>query len=369
MSKIKFKKGISILPVSPGRYRIYYPVNGKPVWETVDAANYREASNIRDAKKVEARKQQPRPGAVIDLVDAFKLLMKKIENQVELGAVDRKTISNIRTRFQRFFFDYPRHLGVEWKTMVDFGVKDFDNYRNYYGITLGRKQGLSSEMRTLKRIFSYLKEEGWIVSQKLIELREVKCPPKNFTPLIPNPDEDFEKLFVWFNKNDPRSFDFNYFLIRTARRPGLVRELLRENTKLDKECIYTPKEKHKEESWIPLDDLDLKKIVTRAMEVSRKLDSPYLFVNKHGRQFSKSNPIRVFKAAAAACGISNWEKWTPYQLKKYMLTKSFNKNLPSEKISVVSGHKNLDSVKPHYYQPDRHVSGEVYEASKLRVNI
>jgi len=370
MSKIKFKQGVRPVKESPGKWDINYQVDGVRVTDRIEAENFDKALEERQRRKNQLRenKEGSHSGELVfDLTEVFKMLMKKIENQVELEAVGRKTISNIRTRFQRFFFDYPKHLGVDWKTTKDFTAKDFDDYQNYYGITLGRKQGLSSEMRTLKRIFSYLKGEKWITATKLIELREVKCPPKNFTPLIPNPDEDFDKVFTWLNENDPRSYDFNYFLIRTARRPGKVRELLRQDVKLEQECIYVSKEKHKDESWIPFNDDELKKTVLRAMDFSCKLDSPYLFVNRHGRQFSKSNPIRVFKAAAKSCGILNWEKWTLYQLKKYMITKSYSKNLTSEKIQIVSGHKSLDSVKKHYYQADRSASGEVFEASKLRV--
>ena len=319
MAKLKFKQGVRAVTGKPNWWDVNYQVNGERVTKRIEAKRFDEALAWRLGKKTTLRKIKEGTDSeepIFDLTEVFKLLMKKIEGDVELGAIDRKAISGVKTRFQRFFFDYPKHLGVNWVTTADFTAKDFDNYEKYYGITLGRKQGRSSEMRWLKTIFSYMRQEQWISRERFIELREVKCPPKNFTPLIPNPDEDYETVFAWLYENDIRSHDFYYFLRRTARRPGHVRELLRENTKLKEEYIYMAKEKHKEESWIPINDIDLKRVVSRALDFSCKLDSPYLFVNKHGRQCSKSNPLRVFQAEAKACEISNWQKWTPYQLKK-----------------------------------------------------
>lgn len=370
MSKNKFKNGVRAVAGEPGKWDVNFQVEGKRVTKRIEAKNYEEALSWRLAQKSSLRKKNEaitNGEQVFELNEVFNLLMEKIKNQVVLGEVDRKTISEISTRFQRFFFDYPKHLGVEWKTTADFTAKDFDNYRNYYGIFLNRKQGLSSEMRKLKRIFSRMKDKGWITRQKLFELREIKCPPKNFTPLIPNPDEDFKKVLTWFYKNDLRSYDFYFFLIRTARRPGKVRELLREHVNLTEEYIFVPKEKHGGESWIPFNDAELRKTVLRAVEFSRKLNSPFLFVNKDGKQFSKSNPLRVFKDAVKACGIPNWKQWTLYQLKKYMISLCYSNNLNSEKIQTVSGHKNLDSVKKHYYQASRIDSKEVFEASKFKV--
>ena len=359
--------GSGLKPGFLPQWDVNYQVDHKRETKRIEAENFEQALAKKVALKsdLRARLNGSKEGKpVYYLTEVVQQLMKKIEIQVKLGAIDRKAISEVSTRCQRFFLDYPKHLGVEWKTTADFTDTDFKNYGDYYGIVLGRARGRSSEMRKLKRIFSLMKEEKWITRDQLLDLRDVKCPPKNYTPLISNPNEDFEKVLGRLYENDRRSYDYFYFSRRTGRRPTIVRSLLRQDVRLDDEVIYVPKEKHKEESWIPINDVELKKVIIRAMDLSRKLNSPHLFVNKDGRQFSKSNPLRVFKAAAKACGIANWESWTPYQLKKKFLTSGFNANLSSQKMEIVAGLKDLDSVKRHYYRPDASVSAEVFKVTK-----
>jgi len=126
------------------------------VTDRIEAENFDKALEERQRRKNQLRenKEGSHSGELVfDLTEVFKMLMKKIENQVELEAVGEKQFLILGLVFKDSFLTIQSIwvlIGKQPKTLT---AKDFDDYQNYYGITLGRKQGLSSEMRTLRGSF------------------------------------------------------------------------------------------------------------------------------------------------------------------------------------------------------------------------
>jgi integrase len=370
MRKLKFKNGVRAVKGSPVLWDINYQVNGVRTAVRLPFGSYDEALAWRLVQKsaLRNRKEVAVGGEpVVDLHEALKLIQKRIKNKIDLGKLCKTSLSEVIPPYKRFFFDYPKSLGKVWITTADPTPDDLKEYENYYGNVLNRKAGVSTEFRKVKNIFYHFYEQKIMSLNRLSEFRAVESPSKNVRPFIGNPDSDFTKVLLLIKDKKPRLFEFLSFLASTGRRPREVRHYRREYVDLERGYINIPsKTKDGEPSKILLDG-DLRKIVVKAMEFSRKLNSEWLFVNDHGRQFSANNPQIKFQEAAKACKIPNWEKWCVYQLKKRFITVCRSAGKSAEAISQVTGHKDLDAVLKNYSFPDKDQSDQVLKVGRLKV--
>ena len=370
MSKIKFKNGVRIVAGKPGWWDVNYQVNGKRITKRIEADSYEGALACRLAMKSTLRKKKEGVDSgvpVFSLDEALEKITGKIENEILSGYRTKTALSEVVPPFQRFFFDYPKSLGKNWTTTTDFTPEDLEGYKAYYRDVIKKPNGLSSEISKIQNILTYFYNLKLISSLQLFEFRQVKRPSKNVRPFIGNPDSDFIMVLLWIKRKRPRLFDFLSFLSSTGRRPREVRAYRREYVDLEQNYINIPdKTKNKNPSKLRLDD-GLKKIVVRAMDFSRKLNSEYLFLNDCGRRFSANKPTEYFKTAAKQCGISNWDKWGIYQLKKRFITICRAEGMSSEAIAQVTGHKDLDSVMHNYSFPDKSQSDKVLKTGRLRI--
>lgn len=351
MSKQKFKQGVAAVKGSPKQWDVNYQVKRKRVTKRIEADTYDDALAWRLAKKSALR--NTKVGAdngeiAIDLNEALGRLIEKVKNEIDRGARCKTAMSDIVPSYRRFFFDYPKYLGKTWTTIDDFNSEDLEGYKNYYGNVLKKPMGASTEFGKIQNILTHLYQLKIITSLKLFELRQVKRLKKNVRPFIGNPTSDFIKVLMWIKDKKPRLFELLCFLANTGRRPKEVKEYRREFVDLEHNYINIPsKTKDGEPSKLRLDD-DLKKIVIRAIDFSRKLNSPYLFLNDQGRKFSANKPQEHFQNAAKECGMSNWDRWCIYQLKKKFITTCRAEGMSAEAISQVTGHKDLGSVLKNY---------------------
>ncbi len=371
MPKQKFKNGMARVPGHSGKWDINYQVNGKRETDRIEASSYDEALAVRVARKEALRSKLKGNNSGIlsfELNGVLEKLKAKVRTDIEMNRRCKTAISEVENPFRRFFFDYPKYLGKKWVTTADFTPQDFEEYQNYYGIVLGRPSGVTTEMSKIGHIFTHLNKLGFITSYRLLELRLVKRPKKNIRPYIGNPDEDFDKVLEYLRQNYPRLYDFILFVGNTGRRPKEVKAYKREYLNLNDKYIYVPGEvtKNGESNNIYFGD-DLKKVVERVMNFSRKLNSEYLFLNDQGKRFSANNPQTIFKKAAQACEIPNWKKWGIYQLKKRFITVCRSNQLSTEAISLVTGHKDLQSVVKSYSFPDKAQADKVLKTGGLKI--
>jgi len=369
--KDKFKQGVRAVEGSPGLWDINYQVKKKRVTKRIEAVDYDAALTIRLAMKTTLRKKKEgvdNGEPVFSLDEALEKITEKIENEIIRGKRCNTALSEVVPPYRRFFFDYPKYLGISWGTTADITPKDLEGYKDYYSDVLKKPNGLSTEINKIQSILTHLYQLGFISSLKLFEFRQVKRPRKNSRPFIGNSASDFIKVLLWIKDKKPRLFEFLSFVTNTARRPKEVRRYLREYVNLEQDYIYVQAEitKNKRPSEIILDE-ELKRDVVKAVNFSKKLNSKYLFLNDNGRPFSANNPQLNFKKAAKECGIPNWEKWSVYQLKKRFITITRAEKHSGESISMVSGHANLDSVMGSYSFPDREQAEKVLKTGRLRV--
>ena len=377
-----FERGVRMVAGSdkvPGvlpKWDINYQVDGHRETKRIEAENYSRALEKCNVPKAELRKRlggAAKGEPLYEIEEIYKKLERELESGEELGTVAKKTKSGVLNPFKRFYIDYPKHLGLVWRYESDATVTHYKEYRKYYGIDLNKPTGAGSEMRKLKTVYTWIHSIGCMSFHRLAELHYVKCPKKNVTPYIGNPEEDWDNFFTLLRERYPRTFDFLCFLERTGRRPGEVRTLLRGNVRELEECIFVPgvvfsenPAKNREPSLIPYNAPDLRKIMQRVLAFSRKLGSEILFLNEMGRPFSAGNPLVIVKKLAKELGIPNWNKWTVYQLKKRMITLCRRDNLVAENIEAVTGHKDLNSVIKHYSFPDKTSTEQVFKSGKPR---
>lgn len=369
MAKIKFKNGIRPVHGSSGKWDVNYQVNGIRFTKRINAKDRDEALAWRQNQKSSLRsKVEGNGNPAVDLTTALEKLKKKVKSEIEQGVRGKTALSEVVPPFRRFFFDYPEYLGKVWTTTADITPFDLEGYKEYYSSVLKKPKGLSTEIGKIQNILTHFRQLNLISSIQLFEFRQVKRPHKNIKPFIGNSESDFVKVLLWIKKKKPRLYEFLCFITNTGRRPKEVRRYLREYVNLDQNFIYVQKEitKNKKQNWLHLSD-ELKKDVMRAVDFSRKLNSKYLFLNDHGRPFSANNPQVHFKEAARACGMTNWDKWSVYHLKKRFITYLRSVGKTTEAISQVSGHSDLDSVIKSYSFPDIAQSEEVLKAGRLRV--
>ena len=370
MSKVKFKQGVCPVKGSPGKFDINYQVKGKRITKTIAASNFEDALSMRLTMKSALRKKNEgaeKGETVATLDEALAKVTEKIKNEIASGYRNSTSLSEVLPPFQRFFFDYPKSIGKNWLTIKEVTPDDLEGYKAYYRDVIKKPEGLSSEVGKIQSILTHLYKLKLITSLQLFEFRQVRRLKKNVRPFIMNPDSDFIKVLLWIKNKKPRLFEFLSFLASTGRRPREVRSYKREQVDLENNYINIPdKTKNKIPSKILL-DAELKKIVVRAMEFSRKLDSEYLFLNDLGRKFSANKPQENFKKAAKACEIHNWNSWAVYQLKKRFITVSRAAGMSAEAIAQVTGHKDLNSVMHNYSFPDKSQSDKVLQVGRLKV--
>jgi len=370
MSKIKFKQGVRPVIGIPGRWDINYQVGGKRQTKRIEADCYEDALAYRLAMKSTLRKKND--GGIIEepvitLKEAFGKITDKIENEIKSGYRNKTALSEVVPPFQRFFFDYPKSLGKKWVTVKDFKPDDLEGYKSYYRDVIKKPSGLSSEMSKIKSILAHMYNLKLITDLQLFGFKQIKRPSKNVRPYIGNPDSDFIKVLKKINEKYPRLYDFILFLASTGRRPREVRAYRRQYVDLEQNYINIPENtKNKVPSKLRL-DADLKKIVIRAMNFSRKLNSEYLFLNDYARPFSANKPQEQFQKAAKACKIPNADKWCVYQLKKRFITICRAEGMSAEAISQVTGHKDLNSVLQNYSFPDKGQSEMVLQKGRLKI--
>ena len=370
MSKQKFKQGVGAVKGNPKLWDINYQVNGKRVTKRIEADCYDDALACRLAMKSTLRKKKEgmdNGEPIFTLEEALEKITDKIENDIKSGYRNKTALSEVGPPFKRFFFDYPKSIGKTWVTTKDFKPEDLEGYKSYYRDVIKKPAGASSEMSKIKSILAHMYNLKLISSLQLFEFRQIKRPSKNVRPYIGNPDRDFVKVLKKIKEKRPRLFEFLSFLASTGRRPREVRAYRREYVDLEQNYINIPEQtKNKAPSKLRLDD-DLRKIVVRAIDFSRKLNSEYLFLNDYGRGFSANKPQEQFKEAAKDCEIANWNKWCIYQLKKRFITICRAEGMSAEAIAQVTGHKDLDSVMQNYSFPDKVQSEMVLQKGRLRI--
>jgi len=364
-------KGMKYKGVRPsgakGSFEISFQLDGIRYWETVQADNAEEAFLKRAEWKKSIQKNDGGDTSV-DLRVALQVITKKIQNGIDRGELCKTSLSEFIPPFKRFFFDYPKHLGKEWKITADFNEKDFEGYKFYYGNYLKKPSGLSTEMRKISRIFTHFKEQEYISLEMYSKLRDVKKPRKNIRTLIANPLSDYQMVFKKIKEEKPRLYAYLKFLADTGRRGKEVRQYRRGDVNLDEgiiivRAVYT---KSKEDSTLPL-STELKTIVANAYDFSRKFNAEHLFLNDWGRPLSHSKPQEHFQKFVKDCGISNWKDWNIYQLKKGFITRALAAKWHPRDVQISTGHKDLASVAKHYYFPDLEQAKKVFESGKLKV--
>ncbi|MCB9748297.1 MAG: tyrosine-type recombinase/integrase [Candidatus Omnitrophica bacterium] len=368
MGKNNFKNGIRAVKGSPGLWDINYQVNGVRKTARLPFDSYDEALVWRLVQKSALREKKEGHAAAVKISEALDAVIKKVQGEIEQNARCKTSLSEVIPSSQRFFKDYPAFMGKNWIYLEEITPEDLEGYKNYYSGVLKKPQGLSTEMGKIQNILTHLYQLKKINSQRLFEFRQVKRPRKNIRPFIGNPDEDFIMVLNWIKDKKPRLFEFLHFVTNTARRPKEVRQYLREYVSLNQNYIYIQSDitKNKKPSGLHL-DAALKKDVISAVNFSRKMNSKFLFLNDQGKPFSANNPQVNFKEAAKACGMTNWEKWSVYQLKKRFMTTTRRQKFSGEAISQVSGHTDLDSVIKNYSFPDTAQAEEVLKAGRLKV--
>lgn len=366
MSRVKVYKGVRPTDTK-GVFEISYQIKGKRFWKRIEASNAEEAFLKRGEAKKNSQKTNPEDASV-ELNVALETIKKKIQSGIDRGELCKTSLSEFIPPFQRFFVDYPKYMGKEWKTTADFTVQDFEGYKYFYGNHLNKSSGLSTEMRKISRIFAHLYQEEYISLEVFTKLKEVKKPKKNIRTLIANSISDYQIVFKKIKEERPRLYDYLKFLADTGRRGKEIRQYRRADVNLDKGYImvrgsYT---KSKEDSILPL-DADLKRIVERAVDFSRKLDLEHLFLNDWGRPFSHSKPQEYFQKVVKEVGIDNWKEWNIYQLKKGYITRALADGHHPKDVQISTGHKDLASVVKHYYFPDLEQAEKVFKSGKLRI--
>jgi integrase len=369
MPKQKFKQGVGAVPGNPGVWDINYQIDGKRVTKRISACD-RNAAIAERSARIQAlehsKKSAGKGDPIVDLNEALAKITERIKNEIISEERCKTSLSSVVPPYRRFFFDYPKSIGKTWTTTADFTPDDLEDYKDYYSKISENPKGVSAEICKIQNILTHFYKLRLISALKLFEFRQVRRPPKNVRPYIGNPQSDFIKVLLWIKKRKPKLFEFLCFVTNTGRRPKEIRRYLREYVNLDQDYIQVPASitKNKKASYLLLDDA-LKKDVIRAVNLSRKLDSKYLFLNDNGHPFSANNPQLNFQLAAKECGMPNWEKWCVYQLKKRFITICRSQRLSGEAISQVSGHTDIEAVIKNYSFPDQKQSEEVLKAGRL----
>jgi len=290
----------------------------------------------------------------------FGKAREELRRTLDADGRPKKTIQLYDGTFARLFIDFKKVHEVKHKVVITSPLQldssYIHEYKDYFCVDLGKKNGWRAELIKIKSILKKLKVKKICSKGLLYDVREeLPTPGSNTVPYRDILDTILLKLIASIKAVRRDYWRIYYYMYLTGRRP--TESTLYERTDviggpIDPKELRIRKEitKTKKDSMIYLQG-ELKTLI---MDALRGNNTKWLFPNRHGRKCQKDGIYKWFKSYSR-----KWFKGQGYEgiygKDFYITPKHFRKRFHTKKIPIsvkdamsISGLKDVRVAMEYY---------------------
>ncbi len=202
-------------------------------------------------------------------------------------------------------------------------------------------------LRTLKAIFNFAIKFNYIDSNPCKSVKQFITPKKNFIAFT-----EYEKNLILKNISDSVYKDIILFAFHTGCRLNEILNIQIKDIDFKNNTINICNKdnfriKTNENRIIPVSDTLIEVIKNRIYFYNNIFDidfkDKYLFSNKAGNRFDKSKISKMFKNILRKLNFD--ERYHFHCIRHTFASELANKNVPINQISLILGHKNIETTK------------------------